>query len=217
MKIKAIIFDFDDTLFMTRQTRIAAGIYWAKHFYNRTITKQDILKQWGKPFDEFMKAFLDGEDGLVLAKERYYSILHKFPNRTYEGVPALLKDLSKSYKLGMVSASSLKLILPEFELSDIDTKLFEFIQAQEHTKVHKPDPKVFDPILDSFLKLNINKEEIVYVGDSKVDLKAAKGADLKFIAISGNSETASYWQKQNCHFVKDIRDLPDKIKELEHL
>jgi HAD superfamily hydrolase (TIGR01549 family) len=214
MKIKAIIFDFDDTLFMTRQTRIAAGIYWAKHFYNRTITKQDILKQWGKPFDEFMKAFLNGEDGLELAKERYYSILHKFPNKTYEGVPALLRRLAREYKLGMVSASSLKLILPEFKASKIDPKLFQFIQAQEHSKVHKPDPKVFDPILDSFSKLKISRQETVYVGDSIVDLKAANGAGLKFIAIANNSEPVNFWNQQDCDYVEDIRDLPDKLKHL---
>lgn len=214
MNIKAIIFDFDDTLFMTRQTRIAAGIYWAKHFYNRTITKQDILKQWGKPFDEFMKAFLNGTDGLELAKERYYSILHKFPNKTYEGVPALLRQLSKKYKLGMVSASSLKLILPEFKLSDIDQNLFEFIQAQEHTTLHKPDPRVFDPILENFKKLQINKEEIIYVGDSDLDLQAASGAGLRFIAIAGNSKSPSFWKTKACEYVEDIRELPSKLKHL---
>lgn len=217
MNIKAIIFDFDDTLYMTRQTRIGAGIYWAKEFYNLTITKSDILKQWGKPFDEFMRAFIGPKEDLELAKKRYYSILHKFPNKTYEGVPSLLKLLSKQYKLGMVSASSLKLILPEFKASKIDPKLFQFIQAQEHTTVHKPDPRVFDPILKNFKKLEINKQEIIYVGDSDLDLEASRGAGLRFIAIAGNSKSPSFWKTKNCEFVEDIRDLPLIIDKLKHL
>jgi len=214
MKIKAVIFDFDDTLFMTRQTRIGAGIYWAKEFYNITVTKSDILKQWGKPFDEFMRAFIGPNEDLELAKQRYYSILHKFPNKTYEGVPLLLKQLSRGYKLGMVSASSLGLILPEFKASKIDPELFQFIQAQEHTTRHKPDPKVFDPILKDFEKMHINKQEIVYVGDSDLDLEAASGAGLKFIAIAGNSESNTYWQSQDCDYIEDIRELPVKLKHL---
>lgn len=214
MKIKAVIFDFDDTLFMTRQTRIGAGIYWAKEFYNITITKSDILKQWGKPFDDFMRAFIGPNEDLEIAKQRYYAILHKFPNKTYEGVPLLLKELSKDYKLGMVSASSLGLILPEFKASKIDPELFQFIQAQEHTSRHKPDPEVFDPILRDFNKLNINKQEIVYVGDSDLDLEAATGAGIKFIAIAGNSKPTSFWNKHNCSYVEDIRELPLKLKHL---
>jgi phosphoglycolate phosphatase-like HAD superfamily hydrolase len=211
MSVKAIIFDFDDTLFMTRQTRVGAAIYWSRKFYNIPIDENDVLMQWGKPFDEFIQGFIGKNEDLDQAKNRYYSILPKFPNRTYKGVPQLLRRLAKRYKLGMVSASSLGLILPEFEASGIDPKLFEFIQAQEHTRLHKPNPKVFAPIIKSFSRLNISKQEMIYVGDSDLDLEAAMGAGIRFIAIAGNTKPKDFWEKQDCEYIDNIINLSQVI------
>jgi len=50
---------------------------------------------------------------------------------------------------------------------------------QGNTKFRKPDPRVFDELLD---ETGFRPEECVYVGDSPGDAVAAAGAGLRFIA-----------------------------------
>jgi phosphoglycolate phosphatase-like HAD superfamily hydrolase len=57
------------------------------------------------------------------------------------------------------------------------------IQASGESEHHKPDPRVFDVLIRLLQGSNINKNEILYVGDSLSDLYAASDAELQFIAV----------------------------------
>jgi len=63
----------------------------------------------------------------------------------------------------------------------------------------KPHPESIEKIVQ---KLNLNKEETVFIGDSEVDQQTAKSSGIKFISYK-NREIA------NDAFIEDHLDLLD--------
>jgi len=52
--IKAVIFDYDETLVKTLESRIKVYIALAKNEYNLTLTDDQIRKTFGIPYVEFI-------------------------------------------------------------------------------------------------------------------------------------------------------------------
>lgn len=55
--IKAIIFDLDDTLLMTRHVAYRALLTTAKKYYKLSINDNDIDKLYGIPFTNFIENY----------------------------------------------------------------------------------------------------------------------------------------------------------------
>ncbi|MBI2632886.1 MAG: HAD-IA family hydrolase [Parcubacteria group bacterium] len=68
-------------------------------------------------------------------------------------------------------------------------KFFYEIQTREDSLFHKPDPRVFDPILKKLEPFGIAKENCIFIGDTIGDMKAARGAGIEFFASAGTSLT----------------------------
>jgi HAD superfamily hydrolase (TIGR01509 family) len=64
---------------------------------------------------------------------------------------------------------------------------FDMVVTALDVKNPKPHPESIEQIVQ---KLNLNKEETVFVGDSEVDQQTAKSAGIKFIAYK-NREIAN--------------------------
>ena len=62
MNLKAVIFDFDDTLVQTKPVRYGTMKEVGKTFYNQDITDQEIDKYWGRSFPELIKALIHNDD-----------------------------------------------------------------------------------------------------------------------------------------------------------
>jgi phosphoglycolate phosphatase-like HAD superfamily hydrolase len=60
------------------------------------------------------------------------------------------------------------------------------LQTSSDTLVHKPDPKVFEPILHALARDGITTD-ILYVGDALMDYYAARDAGLSFIGVTTGS------------------------------
>jgi len=73
--LKAIIFDLDDTLLKTRETKFAALKFAGKHFYNIAINDETLNLHWGKPFLEFMGIVFGNVDSPENISKNYKSIV----------------------------------------------------------------------------------------------------------------------------------------------
>jgi phosphoglycolate phosphatase len=125
--IRAIIFDFDDTLVQTKTIRYKAIKYAGKKFYNIKITDKEIDEQWGKPFNDFLfQVFKKVADYETLFKN-YKSILDAYPNEAFPNTEKVLEILSKKYELGVISSSHKELILSGMENVGFKSVMFRFI------------------------------------------------------------------------------------------
>ena len=84
----------------------------------------------------------------------------------------------------------------------------EKIYHQENSEYLKPDPRVFNQVIDYF---DVLPSECVYIGDTVSDAAAAKGAGTHFIAVleSGLKRKKDF-DGQNVDFFAD--KFPDILK-----
>jgi phosphoglycolate phosphatase len=89
--------------------------------------------------------------------------------------------------------TSMKHIMERFHL----WPFFDMVVTALDVKSPKPHPESIEKIIQAF---HLNKEEIVFIGDSEVDQQTAKSSGVKFIAYKNREIT-------NDAFIEDHLDL----------
>lgn len=113
--------------------------------------------------------------GFFAAYERTY-----LGAELYEGMEKTVADLRREGLLvGVLSNKPHKFVPPLMKklLPDID---FAFTVGQTE-RPRKPDPTVLLELID---KAGSSKENCIYIGDSDVDIKTARNAGVKAVAVS---------------------------------
>lgn len=114
--------------------------------------------------------------------------------KPYPGIPEMLKELEqKGIKLAVASnkyqAGTEKIVKHFFGKLQ-----FVKILGQRDGKPIKPDPLIVEEIIEA--AGSIDKEEVIYIGDSDVDMKTGRNAGVKTIGVSwgfrGEEELKSY-------------------------
>ena len=184
-KYKAVIFDFDDTLVESRAIKWAHHKHVAKKFYNVDITDEILNEHWGKPFPVLLKALYGDVDTVENMVKANAHTRDDFLKKVYPGsVEVVTKLLGQGVEIGLLSAAHKEFIILDLERLGFPKERFILIQDAQDTTVHKPDPRVFDPMLVILKERGIKKEEIIYVGDSMMDFEAARDAHLHFLAVT---------------------------------
>lgn len=182
LKNKSILlFDYDDTLVQTKAAKFNAIKHLGKEFYDHELSSEDILEQWGKPFETVFTELFGRFDSTEKIVTNYYSITNNFPMEAYPETLGAINTLIKNYQVGILTASNRQVVLPDLIRLRFPTDSFILIQTSDDTEFHKPDPRVFDYFLE---KTNSKKEEIIYIGDSESDYLATKAAGIDFVLIN---------------------------------
>jgi len=199
--IKAVIFDFDQTL--ADSTKIHLDSYIIP-LSKRGIshTNEKILSTFGtfeeaifkklspKSTQEDIKQMID-ERNQILLKES-----DQAKKITYSD--EILQFLKDKVKIILVSGTNSKIvhkILDAFGWR----KYFDIIIGGEEIKNSRPHPEILNKALE---RSKINNKEAIYVGDSIFDVKCAKNANVKVISL-GDFKEADFTAK-NLLDVKNI-------------
>lgn len=192
--IKAVIFDFDDTLVKTYETKGLAHIQVAKKFYDLQLTEADIKAVWGQPYETMMLNLYRHKDSFNNLRNAYDSIVAKTQLQPHPGAYDLIQNLHSFAEIGVLTSAFKEHVKTTFTGLGWPLKLFTAIQGAQESQFHKPDPRVFDPMISVFK--NYQPKELVYIGDSLMDYLAAKNAGLQFIGIThGMTSKEEFTQK----------------------
>lgn len=114
--------------------------------------------------------------------------------RPYDGIPAMLKT---------ITAAGVRLAVASNKYQDGAEKLvhhffgeYDFVRilGQREGQPIKPDPAIVDQVLADVPK--VAKEQVVYVGDSNVDMQTGANAEVRTIGVTwgfrSREELASY-------------------------
>lgn len=184
-KYKVILFDFDDTLVESRIQKWSHHKETAEKFYNTTITDEELRIHWGKPFTKMVGELYKNIEPTEKIIQKINSIKQNFAKKEIPEAKDLINNLYGSGKLlGIISATNTDLLIDDLNLAGFDIRKFTFLQGADLSKYHKPNPKVFDNIIEQLEKNGIEKSDVVYIGDSIDDFNAANQAGLDFIAIT---------------------------------
>lgn len=95
------------------------------------------------------------------------------------GANETIKELSKTYKLGLVSSSSREFVSFILKSTDLE-KYFSTVITAEDVKKEKPAP---DGFLLAAKRLRVNPKQCIVIEDAEKGVIAAKAAGMKVIAI----------------------------------
>ena len=151
----------------------------------------DLFKEYDMPLDKtpaeiysiYLKSF---EDNWCIFDD------------VYETLDYLYK---KGYKLGVISNGDLNQQTDKLLRTGI-LKFFEVVTASSEYDYSKPDPKLYETIINRY---NINKEEMIMIGD-QVDKDVLPCLEIGIDAIWLNRKN-----KDNDYNVKEIKSLTTLI------
>lgn len=116
---------------------------------------------------------------------------------------------AKGINLGIVSTKRrhrLFQILDKFEIGHF----FDVVVGGDEVENPKPDPEA---LLRAIKLLGTMKQEVVYVGDSIVDVKTAKFANVDFVAVTtGTTKNDLFLQYPHIAIIDSLSDLLNIIK-----
>lgn len=193
-KIKGVLFDLDGTLANTLPLCIRAFRQSIEPLALRRISDEEIVATFG-PSEEgtIMTLLPDHYEKGIVNYLQFYEDLHDLCPDPFPGIPALLDELrDKSVRVGMVTGKgkySTAISLRRFAL----TPYFEYIETGSPAGPVKA--KGIRSILDRWKDLD--RREIIYVGDAPSDITASREAGIAVIAAAW-AETAE----------------PDKLRDL---
>ena len=190
-KIKAVLLDYDDTLVDTYMARLKAAEKAAEGILDPSLDMDSIMKNWaGRPQREIWLDLAGDDDKADALMEGY---THQYWNETnkdieiFPGVRDLLDELkSKGLAVGMVTSKARLMhdengpygVVVEVERLGLEG-IFDVVVGWPDVKESKPHPA---PILYALDRLNLSPEQAVMVGDSHIDVTAAKRAGVVAVA-----------------------------------
>ena len=218
--IKAIIFDLDGTLIDTTQDITDACNEVLNEYGFNTFSNDEIQSKVGNGSLKLIERCLP-ESKQHLAQEvldKYfiaYSKCYKNKSVPYEGVPELLKTLQERNILIACNTNKMSELCEDLLKDKFPEIIFFKIVGSSDNKPNKPDPYGCNEIIK---EMNLNKNEVLYVGDSDVDVMTGKNANLITIAcLWGFKEEEFLKQFNPDYLISTPSQLLEVIEEVEKL
>lgn len=214
MKYKLAIFDMDGTILSTLDD-LANGVDYALSENGLPArSKQETRAALGRGVRFLIEQSVptglsDAEISKVEDDFLKYYKVHSMDNtRPYDGIVELIKEVRASgVKTAVVSNkidSAVKELCANFFEGAFDVAYGERIGIPR-----KPDPKPINAIIDEF---GLSKKEVVYIGDSEVDLLTANNAKIDHIIVTWGFRDRAFLEQNGAkNLVESMEELKKEI------
>lgn len=206
---KLAIFDLDGTLLNTIADLAAATNFALSQLGYPTHQTDAYLYFVGNGINKlFERALPEGEksqENILKTRQLfvpYYDKHNADFSVPYSGIPALLQELQKEGMMLAVAsnkydAATKKLIKQYFPAIN-----FVAVFGQRDQVPTKPDPSVVHEIMQI---ANVKKEEVVYIGDSGVDMQTGLNAGVCTVGVSWGFRPRQELEAFHPSFIADER------------
>lgn len=206
-EVKGVIFDLDGTLIDSYE-----AIYLSfHHVYSQLnlppLSYAQVKKVVGKGLSYTFRDLLGDElvpKALALFREKYEEVFREH-TKLLPDVPEVLEALYKR-KIQMAVATN--------KLGRFSRAIFEHFQLQKYFKAiigdgdvahNKPHPEM---IYCALAQMGLTKEEVIFVGDSVIDIQTAHNAGMRIFAVpSGNASPEELEKAQPTVLLERLIDL----------
>ena len=204
---KYILFDNDGVLVHTEPLYFKANIQALKKFFDIELEFEEYMKimsegttVWQKALD---KGFSFAEVEIARNKRNeYYQNFLKTENILIDGVKDVLKELSKDYKMGIVTTSrrvDFEIIHKNLGIVDF----MDFVLCEEDYNFAKPHP---EPYLKGLELFKANKQETIVVEDSTRGLSSAYKAGIECVIVKNEFTLTQDFSKAS-YFIETLKEL----------
>lgn len=215
MQLKAILFDFDGTLVHSIELLVSIFKQVLEEKYLPAQPEIALRKLIGRPLSEIFQKIAPGENASEL-ENRFRSIEQTRNNSSEIALVAetfsTLKFLqARNLQRGIVSTKNVSVV----EKLAKELKIWDFftvVVGRDLVAKPKPDP---EPILFACSKLGIDPRETLFVGDSLLDLAAAKNAGAPFVGVlTGVADRAEFSENRADYIFSHIGELVNLVREI---
>ncbi|MCI7803595.1 MAG: HAD-IIIA family hydrolase [Oscillospiraceae bacterium] len=213
MKYKLAIFDMDGTILNTIDDLAASlnAVLEKSGFPTRTM--DEVISFVGNGLRKLIERGVpEGSDSetveRVLADFKAYYAVH-CADRTapYDGIIELLKNLRTNGCLTAVVSNKADDAVQELCKKYFDG-LFDYAVGERSGILRKPAPDSVNEVLE---KLNVSRENAVYIGDSDVDIMTARNAGMDSIIVEWGFRERDFLLKKGAKTIvsaaKEIEDI----------
>ncbi len=204
---KYILFDNDGVLVHTEPLYFKANIKALKENFDVELKFDEYMKIMSEGTTVWQKALDKGFslDEIEIARNKrneYYQEFLKTEDILIQGVKEVLKELSKKYKMGIVTTSR----RVDFEIIHKDLGIvdfMDFILCEEDYNFAKPDP---EPYLKGLEMFGATKDEAIVIEDSTRGLTAAYKAGIECVIVKNEFTITQDFSKAS-YFIDNLNEL----------
>lgn len=219
MPIRAVILDWDGTIYNSSNLNIAGGkIIRIVKSHGHKVPKdiyKILRKNWNLSSGELLKKCFGIElvaadkiydEWETMEKTEFYPLIKKSKS-------VIRKLKARQIKVLLLTNRSRKYLdwaLNNYKLA----KLFDFVQARDDWSFIKPDPHAFCNVLHWLIKLGIRPHECAYVGDTILDFECTTSRTLTSVSVTtGVFSKADFFEagQKKENILSSIADLPEWI------
>lgn len=204
------IFDVDGTLASTNKLIFETFRFISKKYLNKIYSDEEIIKLFGPTEDVILKELMKENyenarrDYFKFYTENHDSLVITFPE---------IEDVLKIIKSNKIPISiytgkgkdSTKITLEKLGLIEY----FDLIVTGDDVIEHKPSPEGIYMFTQMF---NLDKNKVLLIGDSHVDIIAARNASIKIASVVWDSYAKSKIYEMGSDYIfNDINELKNFI------
>lgn len=218
MMYKALIFDFDYTLGDSTEGIVQSILFALSKLQEEPRTTEEIRKTIGLSLKETYFTLSGKQD-----EERAEQFSTYFKQKAdevmvestqiYEPVKEVFASLRRNgCKIGIVTTKfhyRIDAILTKFAMND----MVDVIVGGEDVKTPKPAP---EGLLYAINQLQLEKKDILYIGDSVVDAKTAQSAEVDFAGVlTGTTSAEDFAKFKNVCIADDLYGIQMLLERSE--
>jgi phosphoglycolate phosphatase len=190
-KLKAVVFDCDGVMF---DTAFANRKYYDEvlELFGKTAMNDEQFKNvhmmtvtesiaYLFPESDDLSGIFKGLQGIGYHKFIEHMVMEK-------GLKQLLDGLKEKGFIRCVATNRTNTMEKVLEIFDLE-KYFDMVVTAAKVKKPKPDPEQLLMIMDEY---SLKPDEVLFIGDTEYDSRAAAGAKTFFIAFKNNELEADY-------------------------
>lgn len=211
MKYKLAIFDMDGTILSTLDD-LANGVDYALRENGLPArSKQETRAALGRGVRFLIEQSVpDGLSDAEISKVeedflKYYKVHSMDNTRPYDGIVELIKEVRESGIKTAVVSNKIDSAVKEL-CANFFEGAFDVAYGERPGIPRKPDPKPINAIIDEF---GLSKNEVVYIGDSEVDLLTANNAKIDHIIVTWGFRDREFLEQNGA---KNLVESMDKLK-----